>query len=87
MRSLMSLLLLLLQDMGEEKVFDTLSAHDRHISSLSVSLDGNLLLSASHDGTAKVRTTPTTRARLFHLYCSLTIGVRVFRCGIWVVDR
>jgi WD40 repeat protein len=53
--------LLLLQDMGEEKVFDTLSAHDRHISSLSVSLDGNLLLSASHDGTAKVRTTPQER--------------------------
>ncbi|ELR23705.1 WD repeatcontaining protein [Acanthamoeba castellanii str. Neff] len=43
-----------LLDMGEEKVFDTLSAHDRHISSLSVSLDGNLLLSASHDGTAKM---------------------------------
>jgi pre-rRNA-processing protein IPI3 len=43
-----------LLDMGEEKVFDTLSAHDRHISSLSVSLDGSLLLSASHDGTAKM---------------------------------
>jgi WD40 repeat protein len=47
--------------MGEEKVFDTLSAHDRHISSLSVSLDGSLLLSASHDGTAKV-----------HLYLNLS---------------
>jgi hypothetical protein len=34
--------------------YDTLSGHDRMVSSLSVSMEGNLLLSGSHDGTAKV---------------------------------
>jgi len=37
-----------------EDICDTLSAHNTYISSLSVCLDGSLLVSSSHDGTTKM---------------------------------
>jgi len=40
--------------LGGNGEYGTLAGHDKYISSLSISIDGNLLLSSSHDGTSKV---------------------------------